>query len=113
MRTSKTTPATIIPRRRRGGGAISVSWACTSGARSAFAGSVFVSATLLPSQISLVVLTGSQGAGQAELGHVVAIEADDVLIVSLGEGLLRLADGEVVVDAVGVALLRLAESLLG
>ena len=50
---------------------------------------------LLSSQIILVTCTGAQGARQAELGHVLPVEACDILVVGLGDGLLRLADAEV------------------
>ena len=68
---------------------------------------------LLSSQKILVVRCHTQRASQTELGNIVLVEAADILTVGLRHGLLCLTDGQIVADAVGVALLGLAERLVG
>src|SRR5882757_10298789 len=69
---------------------------------------------LLSSEIIFVIcLRGADGAGQRKLGYVVLIKRADVLIVGLLDLRLRLGDGQVVCHAGAIALLGVAEGLVG
>src|SRR5258707_1191771 len=72
------------------------------------------SGKLLSSEIIFVIcLRGADGAGQRKLGYVVLIERADVLVVGLFDLRLRLRDGQVVGHTGAIALLGVAEGLVG
>src|SRR5580698_5239081 len=108
MSTTTMMATMIMPLRRGRGASISVS------AADSFGFGVGVgSATSLPSYVFSVVHSRAQRTRQAQLGHVVLVKANHILIVSLGHGLLCLAHGQVVAYAVGVTFLRFFESFVG
>src|SRR5580658_10390748 len=107
MSTATMTATMMMPLRRGFGASISV-----SAADSFFSGFGVGSATLLTSYVFSVVHSCPQRARQAQLGHVVLVKADHILIVGLGHGLLCLAHRQVVAYAVGVTFLRFFERLI-